>query len=94
MAGDELVVRLREFRRHGIHVLGSFIFGLRGDILATFDATVTVQRAARRAPSMVVRAKDCAAGGRASTLGEDRREQERTQDIDGREGAIETSVPE
>ena len=28
LAGDELVARLREFRRHGVHVLGSFIFGL------------------------------------------------------------------
>src|SRR5262245_14543985 len=28
LAGDELVARLRAFRRHGIHVLGSFIFGL------------------------------------------------------------------
>ena len=40
VAGDELVARLREFRRHGIHVLGSFIFGLRSDTPATFDATV------------------------------------------------------
>src|SRR5918993_406330 len=29
--GDELVERLRAFRRHGIHVLGSFIFGLPSD---------------------------------------------------------------
>ena len=40
VAGDELVARLREFRRHGIHVLGSFIFGLRSDTPTTFDATV------------------------------------------------------
>jgi radical SAM superfamily enzyme YgiQ (UPF0313 family) len=27
LVGDELVARLRTFRRHGVHVLGSFIFG-------------------------------------------------------------------
>src|SRR5438093_2708516 len=42
LAGDELVARLRTFRRHGIHVLGSFIFGLRSDTPATFDATVAL----------------------------------------------------
>ncbi len=40
LAGDELAARLRAFRRHGIHVLGSFIFGLPSDTEATFDATV------------------------------------------------------
>jgi tRNA A37 methylthiotransferase MiaB len=39
-AGEPLVDRLRAFRRHGVHVLGSFIFGLPSDDLATFDATV------------------------------------------------------
>jgi radical SAM superfamily enzyme YgiQ (UPF0313 family) len=38
-AGDELVVRLRAFRDHGVHVLGSFIFGLPSDRPSTFDAT-------------------------------------------------------
>ena len=38
-AGDELVVRLRAFRDHGVHVLGSFIFGLPSDKPSTFDAT-------------------------------------------------------
>src|SRR5262249_53018204 len=42
LAGDELVARLRAFRRHGIHVLGSFIFGLNSDTRDTFDATVTL----------------------------------------------------
>src|SRR5262245_41920806 len=37
LAGDALVARLRAFRRHGIHVLGSFIFGLPSDTKATFD---------------------------------------------------------
>ena len=31
LAGDELVERLQEFRKHGVHVLGSFIFGLPTD---------------------------------------------------------------
>jgi len=42
LAGDELVARLRAFRRHGIHVLGSFIFGLNSDTKDTFDATVAL----------------------------------------------------
>jgi len=42
LAGDELVARLRAFRRHGIHVLGSFIFGLNSDTQDTFDATVAL----------------------------------------------------
>ena len=40
--GDALVARLREFRRHGLHVLGSFIFGLPSDRAATFDASLSV----------------------------------------------------
>ena len=38
--GDELVARLKTFRRHGVHVLGSFIFGLPSDRADSFDATV------------------------------------------------------
>jgi radical SAM superfamily enzyme YgiQ (UPF0313 family) len=38
-AGDELIERLRAFRRHGVYVLGSFIFGLPSDEPSTFDAT-------------------------------------------------------
>jgi tRNA A37 methylthiotransferase MiaB len=38
-AGEELVNRLRTFRRHGVYVLGSFIFGLPSDRPETFDAT-------------------------------------------------------
>jgi radical SAM superfamily enzyme YgiQ (UPF0313 family) len=37
--GDALVTRMRTFTEHGIHVLGSFIFGLPSDRPATFDAT-------------------------------------------------------
>lgn len=39
LAGDDLVARLRTFRDHGVHVLGSFIFGLPSDRPDTFDAT-------------------------------------------------------
>ena len=37
--GQALVARLQQFKRHGIHVLGSFIFGLPSDRAETFDAT-------------------------------------------------------
>jgi hypothetical protein len=39
LAGDNLVERLRTFKRHGVHVLGSFIFGLSTDRADTFAAT-------------------------------------------------------
>jgi hypothetical protein len=42
LAGDELVAQLRAFRRRGIHVLGSFIFGLPSDTKDTFEATVSL----------------------------------------------------
>jgi tRNA A37 methylthiotransferase MiaB len=45
-SGDSLVTRLRSFREHGIHVLGSFIFGLPGDRLDSFEATLKVAEAA------------------------------------------------
>ncbi|MCU0226300.1 MAG: B12-binding domain-containing radical SAM protein [Bryobacterales bacterium] len=39
LAGDNLVKRLKTFREHGVHVLGSFIFGLPTDREDTFQAT-------------------------------------------------------
>lgn len=39
-SGDRLVQQLQTFRKHGLHVLGSFIFGLPTDKPSTFDATV------------------------------------------------------
>ncbi len=39
-SGDRLVQQLQIFRKHGLHVLGSFIFGLPTDKPSTFDATV------------------------------------------------------
>jgi hypothetical protein len=41
-SGDTLVAQLQEFRKHGVHVLGSFIFGLPSDRDSTFDATLSV----------------------------------------------------
>jgi len=38
-SGDRLVAQLQEFRKHGVHVLGSFIFGLPTDKPDTFTAT-------------------------------------------------------
>ena len=37
--GDELIKRLQVFKTHGVHVLGSFIFGLPSDREGTFNAT-------------------------------------------------------
>jgi hypothetical protein len=38
-SGDALARQLQTFKQHGVHVLGSFIFGLPTDKPATFDAT-------------------------------------------------------
>ena len=45
-AGEELVTRLKTFRKHGVHILGSFIFGLPSDRPSTFDATVSLAKRA------------------------------------------------
>lgn len=45
-SGEALIERLRTFRRHGVYVLGSFIFGLPSDEETTFEAT---ERAAEEA---------------------------------------------
>ena len=44
--GEELAKRLRTFKEHGVHVLGSFIFGLPSDTAATFDATAALAESA------------------------------------------------
>ncbi len=41
-SGDRLIEQLQTFRKHGVHVLGSFIFGLPTDKPSTFGATVEV----------------------------------------------------
>jgi radical SAM superfamily enzyme YgiQ (UPF0313 family) len=45
-SGENLVERLQTFRAHGIHVLGSFIFGLSTDRPDTFDATAEMAQRA------------------------------------------------
>jgi radical SAM superfamily enzyme YgiQ (UPF0313 family) len=44
--GASLIEHLRAFREHGIHVLGSFIFGLPSDVPETFGATVELAQEA------------------------------------------------
>ena len=44
--GDALITRLKVFKEHGIHVLGSFIFGLPSDRAETFDATAALAQSA------------------------------------------------
>lgn len=46
LAGDELAQRLQLFRKHGVEVLASFIFGLPTDTAETFDATAALAQAA------------------------------------------------
>ncbi len=46
LAGDALAERLQEFKKRGVHVLGSFIFGLPSDNAATFDATAALAQQA------------------------------------------------
>ena len=41
-SGDNLIDRLQQFRKHGLHVLGSFIFGLMTDRADTFEATLNL----------------------------------------------------
>ena len=45
-SGEALAERLRKFRANGIHVLGSFIFGLQSDNPDTFRATSDLARRA------------------------------------------------
>ena len=45
-AGEKLVARLKEFRKHGVHILGSFIFGLPTDKSDTFGATAELAQKA------------------------------------------------
>lgn len=46
LLGDNLAKRLQTFRQHGIHILGSFIFGLPTDRADTFAATAEMARRA------------------------------------------------
>lgn len=42
LSGEALVERLQTFKQYGIHVLGSFIFGLPSDRPETFEATAAL----------------------------------------------------
>ena len=44
-AGADLATRLSTFKEHGVHVLGSFIFGLPSDRKDTFAATAALAKA-------------------------------------------------
>ncbi len=44
--GDALAERLQQFQKHGVHILGSFIFGLPSDTPSTFDATAALAQQA------------------------------------------------
>jgi radical SAM superfamily enzyme YgiQ (UPF0313 family) len=46
LSGDNLVKRLQTFKEHGVHVLGSFIFGLSTDGTDTFAATAELAKRA------------------------------------------------
>jgi radical SAM superfamily enzyme YgiQ (UPF0313 family) len=46
LSGESLVERLRLFKSHGVHVLGSFIFGLATDRQETFEATAALAKRA------------------------------------------------
>lgn len=46
LSGQDLVQRLKLFKSHGVHVLGSFIFGLSTDRAATFEATASLAKQA------------------------------------------------
>jgi radical SAM superfamily enzyme YgiQ (UPF0313 family) len=45
-SGESLVKQLQTFRKHDVHVLGSFIFGLPTDRPDTFDATAALAKKA------------------------------------------------
>jgi radical SAM superfamily enzyme YgiQ (UPF0313 family) len=47
VSGETLVKQLQKFRDNGIHILGSFIFGLPTDQPDTFDATEQLAKEAR-----------------------------------------------
>jgi radical SAM superfamily enzyme YgiQ (UPF0313 family) len=46
LSGDKLIERLKLFKSHGVHVLGSFIFGLSTDRQHTFEATAALAKQA------------------------------------------------
>src|SRR3990172_9240583 len=45
-SGENLATRLQSFKQHGVHVLGSFIFGLPTDRADAFEATAALAKKA------------------------------------------------
>ena len=68
--GEALVERLQAFRTHGIHVLGSFIFGLPSDRPATFSDDGGPRRSRRRDLRAVRHADAVSRDGRLRAVGE------------------------
>jgi len=49
--GEALIARLRTFRKHGVHVLGSFIFGLPSDSPVHIPGEPLMSGIGRNSPS-------------------------------------------
>lgn len=75
-SGQNLVNQLRKFNDAGIHILGSFIFGLPTDREDTFDATVELAKKARLTFAQFVMLTPF-----PGTVDFDRWEKEQAQDI-------------
>ena len=58
-AGESLVDRLQTFRKHDLHVLGSFIFGLPTDTPTTFAATADLAHRAGVTFAQFVMLRSC-----------------------------------
>ena len=68
--GDGLVEQLKKFREHGVHILGSFIFGLPTDRADTFQATAELAIKAEITFCAVCDADAISGNGGLRTLGE------------------------
>ena len=69
-SGNRLVKQLQTFREHGVHVLGSFIFGLPTDKPETFEATADLAKKAGRDLCPICDADPVPRDGRFRTMGE------------------------
>ena len=72
------------FRRHGMHVLGSFIFGLPSDRPETFEATAALAERADITFAQFVHADAVPRHGRLRQVGRRRRKPQRVVDGDAR----------
>ena len=69
-SGEGLVKQLQTFRQHGLHMLGSFIFGLPSDKPETFKATADLAGRAGLAFAQFAHADPLSWYGRLFALGE------------------------